>query len=144
MTKIVKSAGLCIIKDKKILLCHPTNAKYYHTYSIPKGIIEDNEDKIDAAIRETFEEIGILIDKYKINFTEYCIPYINNQGEIYKKIYYYIVELKNDDIPLVIPDKNFKPNKDGIIEVDWAGFLDIEEAEKRIFYKLTTILNHIK
>ena len=61
-----KSAGLVIIQDDKVLLGHPTRASWKHSFSLPKGHIEDNEDKIEAAIRETYEEVGIKVDKSMI------------------------------------------------------------------------------
>ena len=53
------SAGLLILHNNKILLIHPTNAPWYGTYSIPKGKLEKDETIIQAAIRETEEEIEI-------------------------------------------------------------------------------------
>ncbi len=47
-----KSAGIIIILNReKLLLSHPTNARWNNTYSFPKGHIEENESQIDAAIR---------------------------------------------------------------------------------------------
>ena len=50
------SAGIIIRYKDSILLCHPTNAPWKDSYSFPKGLVEDDEDLIDAAIRECFEE----------------------------------------------------------------------------------------
>jgi len=134
-----KSAGLVIIKDKKILLCHPTNAKWNGTYSIPKGTLEHCETKIDAAIRETSEEVGILIPTEYIDKKEYVIEYKDNNGEIYKKVYYYVVKIKDLEIPDVLPKEQLQ-----IEEVDYAGFLDYETANKKIFWRFKPILELIK
>nr|HPI82233.1 NUDIX hydrolase [Candidatus Paceibacterota bacterium] len=56
------SAGLAIIQNGSILLGHPTGQKWWGTFSIPKGQVEKGEDLLEAAIRETREEIGINID----------------------------------------------------------------------------------
>ena len=85
-----KSAGIVIIKDKKILLCHPTNSSWNGTFSFPKGQLDKNETPKEAAIRETFEEVGIKFDD--ITSKEEVIEYIDGNGKIYKKVYYYIVE----------------------------------------------------
>jgi ADP-ribose pyrophosphatase YjhB (NUDIX family) len=52
------SAGLVIIQDNKILLGHPTGAKWTNTFSIPKGEVQEGESLFDAAFRETREEFG--------------------------------------------------------------------------------------
>ena len=58
---MIKSAGLLIIKNNKILLVKPKNIISDNNWSIPKGIIDESQDKniIEAAIRETFEETGV-------------------------------------------------------------------------------------
>ena len=67
MQKDIKiSAGLVIIQDNKILLEHPTNHAWENSYSIPKGEIEEGEDLLECAIRETEEELGIQLDKEKL------------------------------------------------------------------------------
>jgi 8-oxo-dGTP pyrophosphatase MutT (NUDIX family) len=45
---------------KKILICHPTHARW-NQWSIPKGLIEPGEEDYTAAVRELFEETGIEI-----------------------------------------------------------------------------------
>jgi 8-oxo-dGTP pyrophosphatase MutT (NUDIX family) len=133
---ITSSAGLVIIQDHKILLEHPTNSAWFGTYSIPKGHIEaDDEDILDAALRETREEIGIIISLKDIKSGPHVINY-ENKGNIYKQIHYYVVEPSN---PILKTD--FKLQK---AEVDWAGFLTKEEANKRIFWRLDKVLNHLK
>jgi len=135
-----KSAGLAIIYDNKILLCHPTNASWNGTYSIPKGEIENGEDVIDAAIRETEEEIGVRFSRGMIKSdVPIIIEYTDKKGKVYKKVFCFIVEITNPRIaefvyPVVVSDLLQKE------EVDWAGFLSKEEAEKKMFYRHLPIL----
>lgn len=132
-----KSAGLLIIKDNKILLCHPTNSSWFNTYSIPKGKIEEGEDEADAAIRETKEEIGLDIDKNLINNKEKKeIEYKNKKGEVYKKVYYYVIYINYDYD--VINKKNLQ-----LEEVDWAGFLSKEKAKNKIFWRFKEMLDYL-
>ena len=130
------SAGLVIIQDGNILLGHPTGQKWQGSFSIPKGRVEEGEDLLEAAIRETSEEVGINIDKKDIEDTEpLYIDYKDKKGVPYKRVYYFIVKPK---IPIsseaIIPDKK---------EIDWAAFLTKEAASDRIFWKLKPILDHI-
>ena len=41
------SAGILIIKNNKILICHPTRARWTGTYTIPKGHLEKGENYLD-------------------------------------------------------------------------------------------------
>ena len=129
------SAGLLILHNNKILLVHPTNSPWYGTYSIPKGKLENNETYIQAAIRETEEEIGIRIDKKLISKEYKVIQYKNEKDIVYKELYYFIVNL---DEPLII-DKS----KIQFDEVDWVGFVDKDEALSRIFWRFEEFLTYL-
>jgi ADP-ribose pyrophosphatase YjhB (NUDIX family) len=131
------SAGLLIVQQNRILLAHPTNAPWYGTYTIPKGKVEEGESLLDAAIRETKEEIGIKIEvkdvknKKKPNIIEYT----NEKGKVYKILYYFIVEPK---IEIVINQNKLEKK-----EVDWAGFVDKDEALSRIFWRFEEMIKNI-
>ena len=131
------SAGLLIIQQNRILLAHPTNAPWYGTYTIPKGKLEDNENPLDAAIRETYEEIGIKIDISDIKNKKkpYIIEYKNQLGNIYKILYYYVCEPKSE----ILIDNNKLQKR----EVNWAGFCDKDEALSRIFWRFEEMLKFI-
>jgi ADP-ribose pyrophosphatase YjhB (NUDIX family) len=131
------SAGLVIIQKGSILLGHPTGQKWWGTYSIPKGMVEDGEALMQAAIRETREEMGITIDVQDIEDTEpEYIEYKDKKGVPYKRVYYFVARPKtpidNDDIQ---PDKK---------EIDWAGFILKDKAEQRIFWRLKPVLKNIE
>lgn len=140
---MLESAGLLIIKNGKILLNHPTNAGWFETYSIPKGLVEEGEDKIDTAIRETYEEVGIKIPKEMIDTTEHVVEYIKN-NKVFKTVTYYVVNLNNYtteefNIPDILDVKQLQ-----IEEVDWAGFLTYKDAKDRIFWRFKPLLEYIK
>lgn len=139
------SAGLVIILDNnKILLQHPTNNTWTSTYSIPKGGLNEGEEPLDAAIRETFEECGLLFNKDDIEPTQYKIEYKKKNSDIiYKIIYYYIVRIEGDkinkyNIPNILSKERLQ-----LEEVDWAGFLPFKEASNKIFPKQLQVLKHI-
>jgi ADP-ribose pyrophosphatase YjhB (NUDIX family) len=132
-----KSAGLVILKDNKILLCHPTNARWNGTFSIPKGRIKKGESKKEAAIRETKEEVGININKYMIDNKKKCIKYKDKKGKTYKKVYYFVVELSF--LKDYIPKEQLQ-----LEEVDHAAFYDYETAKRKIFWRFKPLLELIE
>jgi ADP-ribose pyrophosphatase YjhB (NUDIX family) len=130
------SAGLVIVQKGAILLCHPAGQKWWGTYSIPKGHVEEGEDLIDAAIRETKEEIGIIIDRKDIiGKKPKFVDYKDQKGLLYKRVYYFLANptdlIKTEAI---IPDKK---------EVDWAGFIMPDKAMYRILWRLKPVLSYI-
>lgn len=71
----MKNTCAAFITDgEHVLVCHPTNNKYYMSWSLPKGCKDDNETQYDAVIRETLEETNISLNKdnlIKINDYSY-------------------------------------------------------------------------
>jgi ADP-ribose pyrophosphatase YjhB (NUDIX family) len=130
-----KSAGLVLICNNKILLGHPTGSSWKGTYSIPKGHIEKNETELDAAIRETFEEVGVKVKKSEISDEKLVIDYARN-GKTYKKVFCFIVYLTNE--PEVLK-KNLE-----LDEIDHAKFFTKEEAEPLIFWRFKSLLTYLK
>ena len=64
------------------------------------------------------------------------INYIDDRGKIYKKVYYFVVELEE---PIELDKNKFDKR-----EVDWASFLSLEEAKKRIFWRFKPLLSYLK
>ena len=63
----METTAACIITDKsRILVCHPTGAPWKRSWSLPKGIIDNNETAENAVIREIKEETGINLEKDKL------------------------------------------------------------------------------
>lgn len=138
----IYSAGLVIIYDKKILLGHTTGRKWYGSYSIPKGIIESGESAIDAAIRETYEELGISIPKNLIDRNEHTFALTSRKGKYNKIVSYFVVEIDNLS-QLRLTDLRVPKSQLQIDEIDWAGFLDYTEAKKRIMPSQLSVLNNL-
>jgi ADP-ribose pyrophosphatase YjhB (NUDIX family) len=127
------SAGLVIIYNNKILLAHPTNAPWYGSFSIPKGEVEEGEDLLKAAIRETKEEVGVTYSSVYIDKTPHMIEYKDKKGKVYKTVWYFIIKVFAPPIEMELQ----------LEEVDEAGFYDKEEATKRITPKLLPVLEHL-
>lgn len=134
--KLALAAGFVIIQDNKILLEHPTNAKWYESFSIPKGHLEPGEDFLHAAQRETLEEVGLDINPDDITSGPHFVDYIDKGGNLYKRVYYFIVEPS-----IKIKQKHLKLQKS---EIDWAGFLSKKDAKKRIHHRFKEVLKYLK
>lgn len=139
------SAGLLIIWNNKILLGHPVGAKWFGTFTIPKGGVEESETYLQAAIRETSEEVGlVLTENDVIKDDVYVIDYKDKKnGRVYKKVCYYPV-LLSELTPIFKEDGSIDKKYLQKDEIDWAGFLSIDQAEKRLFDRQSQILETFK
>jgi ADP-ribose pyrophosphatase YjhB (NUDIX family) len=132
---MIESAGLLILQDNKMLLAHPTRAPWYGTYTIPKGKVENGESYLDAALRETKEEVGIDIDTKDIDPNYKVINYTDSKNRIYKKVMYFIAK---PSIPIEI-DKSKLDKR----EVNWVGFVDKDDAMDRIFWRFAEMMDYL-
>jgi 8-oxo-dGTP pyrophosphatase MutT (NUDIX family) len=134
---MIESAGLLIIYNNKILLAHPVKKKLrYGTYTIPKGKLQVGETHLQAAIRETKEETGVIIDENIIDKTPHIINYTDEEGNIYKRLTYFIVYLEKK---IKITKKKYDKK-----EIDWVGFIDKNEGMMRIFWRFEEMLYYLK
>ena len=91
------SAKAIIIKDNKIYMVH---SLVYDYYNFPGGGIEKDESSIDAVIRETKEEAGLII--IKDSMKEYGYVHrkhksIDPNYEIFDQYnYYYLCDVENN------------------------------------------------
>lgn len=128
------SAGLLIIQEGKMLLAHPTGSPWFGTYTIPKGKVEKGETPLDAAIRETNEEVGILINRQEVELNApHIIPYFDKNGKIYKELVYYIVK----------PLRKISIGELQKEEVDVASFFNKNDATERIFWRYEEMLDFL-
>jgi predicted NUDIX family NTP pyrophosphohydrolase len=122
-------------------LAHTTSRGWFGSYGIPKGGIDKSESNLDAAIRETKEEVGITIPKNLIDKTEHTFT-VSTKKYGNKIVYYYVVQISNlSQIglkDLKVPKKQLQ-----LEEVDWAGFLDYREATKRIMKSQAVLINNM-
>lgn len=136
------SAGLAITYNSKILLGHTSGRGWWGSYGIPKGRIEIGEDRISAAIRETYEEVGIKVPRKLINPHEHTFVVTSRKHKYNKTVYYYHVKIDNlsqiNLSDLVIPKSQLQ-----VEEIDWAGFLDYKEAIKRIMKSQIPLINNL-
>ena len=139
---MIISAGLVLLKDNKtkVLLAHPTNSKWTGTYQFSKGKVDNGESILNAAIRETKEEIGVSVPLELIDTSnEYVIEYRKNKASTpYKVVHYYVADVSTLNLPDVLPKQMLE-----IQEMDYAAFYTKQDAETFIFHRHKTILNHL-
>lgn len=128
--KPVRSAGVVVARR------HGSNwrllvLRAFSNWDFPKGLIEDGEDPLDTARRETVEETGItdLAFDFGDSFRE-TIPYAN--GKIAR---YYLAITETEHITLPISHELGRPEHD---EWRWVGF---EEAEDFLPPRLAAVLD---
>jgi len=144
-SKMEKSAGVIIIlKNESILLCHPTGAKLFGSYSFPKGGIDDGETIKQAALRELLEETSVKLTENMISDEPIVLDYMNykKKDKIYKRIYLFTLYI-NDISEIGLESEVIPKNKLPLDEIDWAGFVTKEEAKVRLFHRSIPILDKI-
>ena len=138
-----QSAGLAIIYNGLILLGHTTGRGWYGSYGIPKGGIEEGEDKMSTAIRETLEEVGVKVPRNLIDPNEHTFVVTSREHKINKTVYYYIVKI--DSLSQIgLKELKIPKSQLQVEEIDWAGFLSYTEASKRIMKSQATLLNNLR
>lgn len=140
MGKTQHSAGIAIICQGKMLLCHSTSAKWFGSFMPPKGSIEEGESEAEAACRETLEEVGIDI-KPEMLGEKHTIKYLRGMS-LYKEVYIFEYRIESlDKIGLggeIIPEEMLQ-----LEEIDEAKFMDREEASVRILPRYKELLKLI-
>ena len=122
----VISAGVIIInEDNKILLIKPKGLSKGQ-YSIPKGQREKGEKLKETAIREAYEEIGLILSESDLG-KQYVINYFNN-NILTKRVFCYLFKMNKEF------ESNFKPKLQKE-EVDMSNFYSKEEFNELIFWR---------
>lgn len=137
-------AGVAVLYEDTILLVHPTNASWKASaLGIPKGKIESGEDPMSAAIRELYEETGIKINISDLEIEPLVAPHFDKNGNIVSQLIYFILRIKStSDIGIdgyVVPKHQLQ-----LEEVDWAGFVKIDDAYPKIHRSQMIILDRLR
>ncbi len=146
-----KSAGLLVYHYNKhslleVLLVHPGGPFYKNkddgVWSIPKGEYDDDEQPLEVAKREFFEETGNTIQSEKF------IPLQNVKIKSGKIITAWAVEQHFDE-PFICSNKFSMewPPKSGqqqmFDEVDRAAYFDLATARKKIYPSQWPLLDEL-
>lgn len=115
------SAGVIVVFNNKILMAHATKASWFHTYTPPKGGVEEGENLSQAACREFMEEVGIKVNPAKFE-EKIEVVYKDKQGHSYKTVYLFVYRINSlSEIGLSsekVPSKQLQ-----LEEVDEAIFM---------------------
>lgn len=146
MAKTIASGLFIVRKDKKVLICHPTNHPT-DFYSIPKGKVEDDEIFLEAAIRETYEETNLDLSE-TTDFTIYPLNAVNYKHR--KKILYPFLFLENKKSSFdwggveLKCNSNVPEDRGGFPEMDKWIFVTIKEARGLLHYTQVYCLDKIE
>ena len=136
------SAGLAIIWEDKVLLAHTTGRNFKTGYGIPKGGIDEGETHLEAAIRETREEIGISVPRSLVSSNSYQFG-INAKKWGYKKIvHYYTVQIDSLD-QIGLKEPKVPKSQLQLEEINDARFMDYRQASKVIMVSQKQLLDNL-
>lgn len=126
---MVEAAGLFLVrKDNKFLVGHPTRHKP-NFWGIPKGKVEADEPKRDAAIRETFEETNVDVSDWEVMHTLEPVKYTKTKKILYPFV---VFEAENpfDFDSFELKCNSFVPEeKGGFPEMDAYKWVTLDEAK---------------
>ena len=131
---MTESAGLLMFRKREkleICLVHPGGPFWENQdkWGIPKGMVEDNENHLQGAVREFEEETGIRVQT--TNF-----QYLGAAKSSTKLIHAWAFEfdfngtIKSNETEIEYPPKSNKMIT--ILEVDKGQYFSIEEARTKI------------
>jgi len=130
MAKVIAAGIFLVNKDNEVLMCHPTNHPQT-VWSIPKGKVEQGEEHIDAAIRETYEETNIDLTLG----TSFIPLEVQTYSHKKKSIHGFVVlETRNPSIDFnsfeLKCNSNVPKSRGGFPEMDDYKWVTLDEARK--------------
>lgn len=122
---------LIIVKDNKVLLQKRENTGYEDgKYDVAvSGHVEEKESLKEAVIRESFEEIGIKMDKQNIEFVTLIHKKDTDYHNVYMNVYFTVHSFEGD--PFIK-----EPNK--CSELKWV---DLNELPSNLIKERKIALN---
>ena len=125
------SAGILIICKNKVLLAHSTSSPWWRSYTPPKGALEKGESSAEAASREVYEEVGILIDPSLLK-ERVDVEYRTSDGKLYKIVQMFVHRISSYGEIGISEDGHVPLSQLQREEVDEAHFFNREEIEKKV------------
>lgn len=120
MIKEISSGGVVVFGNTILLL-----KKFNGDWVLPKGRIEKDESKKEAALREVLEESGVRAEILKyIDSAQYKYKNFKKEEMVYKTVHWYLMKTKSMECT---PQKN-----EGFID---AVFVHIDRVKDLVRYE---------
>lgn len=127
-----KACGTIVINDNKVLVIQQKQG----FWGFPKGHMEQGENEIETAVRETKEETNldvIIEDK-----TRFCLTYFIEDNNIHKEVVYFVAKVDGK--------VDIKPQIEEVNSIAWIDIAKVEDIltfdNLKELWKV--VLNHIK
>lgn len=131
------TSGILFIYDSKVLLVYQTDNRW----SYPKGGIDKGETKREAAIRETEEEVGVILPSDIIMKSKKNVAFTNKEG---KKYFYFSYELNAEEFEKYFDSSDIIPkSKLQAKEIIEAKFVPFEKAKKILDKRFKNIIDKL-
>jgi 8-oxo-dGTP pyrophosphatase MutT (NUDIX family) len=141
---MVHTAGIFLIrKDLRFLVGHPTNHKP-NFWGIPKGRLDKDEQPLEAAVRETYEETNADVSAWKIIHNLPAVKYKKSNKTLHA---YALFETQNniDFDSFDIKCNSFVPeSQGGFPEMDEFKWVTIDEAREILHESQVACLDEIQ
>ena len=111
-----KSCGTIIIDHDKILLIGAKDDDGEMFWSFPKGHQENGETDVETALRETSEEVGLIVKI--IDRTPIIVSHAIHGGTVIKDIHLFLAKVK---------DGKIKPQVGEVEQCQWVNFNDVDD-----------------
>lgn len=126
---VMEAAGGIVMNNENKLLMIFRNGRW----DLPKGKIEEGEERRQAAIREVTEETGIgnLSIVHECNNTFHIYPYKNKK--ILKCTYWFRMQSSDESIPM-------PQQEEGITAVEWMTLESVKSKIKLSYSSIVMLL----
>jgi len=116
----LSSACIAFRCNDKVLM---VKACYKNYWTFSGGIVDENESPKEAAVREVYEEVGIKLDKNKVQFLT-TIYTKGRDGYLDRFNFVFIVDCINEETKYIL-------QKEEIEKFEWVDICKIAEYSKQ-------------
>lgn len=126
--EIERCCGCIIMNDNKVLFEKEISRRGDNFWAFPKGHVEGDETDIEAALRETKEEVGLDVEITDNKPVLNC--YFLNDGAVYKRVLLFLAKPVGE-----LPEKIITQEE----EVEEVRWLSLDEARELADFEATKL-----